>query len=212
MFSANRTVRVSIAPRKLVVVIAGLILAVACRQQEVDYGAADVRLAQAVRTHLDATADTKGAASRVVIEAKDGTVTLTGSVDTPQDKALLEQTVGRINGVKGVVNQVAVNMAVLPIPDEPFEEQAVRREADSNGERIGRSSDDARIYHAIRRQVVRHETTPKRAIFVDVEDGDVTLRGTIFTGAARDDAVASAKKVPGVKAVRDLLIINTQLP
>ena len=105
-----------------------------------------------------------------------------------------------------------MNAPVLPVPDEPFEEQAVRREAASNGERIGRSSEDARIYHAIRRQLVRHETTPKPAIFVDVEDGDVTLRGTIFTGAARDDVVASAKKVPGVKAMRDLLIINTQLP
>jgi osmotically-inducible protein OsmY len=212
MLSANRIMRVSIALRKVVVVIAALVLAVACRQQEVDYRAADVRLAQAVQAQLDASVDTKGAASRVVIEAKDGTVTLTGSVDTPQDKALLEQTVGRTNGVKSVVNQVTVNMPVLPVPDEPFEEQAVRKEADSNGERIGRSSEDARIYQAIRRQLVRHETTPKRAIFVDVEDGDVTLRGTIFTGAARDDAVTSAKKVQGVKALRDLLVINTQLP
>ena len=40
----------------------------------------------------------------------------------------------------------------------------------------------------------------------------MTLRGTIFTGAARDDAVASAKKVEGVKALGDFLIINTQLP
>ena len=212
MLGASKNTRVPIALREVLVVIALLVLAVACRQQEVDYRAADVRLAQAVRAQLDASADTKGAASRVVVEAKDGTVTLIGSVDTPQDKALLEQTVGRTNGVKSVVNQVTVNMPVLPVPDEPFEEQAVRREAASNGERIGRSSEDARIYHAIRRQLVRHETTPKRAIFVDVEDGDVTLRGTIFTGAARDDAVASAKKVQGVKAVRDLLVINTQLP
>lgn len=211
MLSANRIMRVPIALRKVLVVIVVLVLAVACRQ-EVDYRAADVRLAQAVRAQLDVSTDTKGAASRVVIEAKDGTVTLTGSVDTPRDKALLEQTVGRTNGVKSVVNQITVNMPVLPVPDEPFEEQAVRREADSNGERIGRSSEDARIYHAIRRELVKHETTPKRAIFVDVEDGDVTLRGTIFTGAARDDAVAAAKKVDGVKALRDLLIINTQLP
>ncbi|HEX6186684.1 MAG TPA: BON domain-containing protein [Pyrinomonadaceae bacterium] len=210
--SAYRKMRVPIALRKLAVVIAALFLSVACRQQEVDYQAADVRLAQAVRAQLDATADTKGAASRVVVEAKDGTVTLTGSVDTPQDKALVEQTVAEHKGVTSVVNQVTVNMPVLPVPDEPFEEQAVRREANSNGERIGLSSEDARIYHAIRRHLVKHETTPKRAIFVDVEDGDVTLRGTIFTGAARDDAVASAKKVEGVKAVRDLLVINTQLP
>lgn len=204
--------RATIVLRRVSVVIAALIVTVACRQPEVDYRAADVRLAQAVQAQLDASADTKGAASRVAIEAKDGTVTLTGSVDTARDKAIVEQTAARTPGVKRVVNQITVNMPVLPVPDEPFEEQAVRREAASNGERIGRSSEDARIYHAIRRQLVRHETTPKRAIFVDVEDGDVTLRGMIFTGAARDDAVASAKKVQGVKGVRDLLIINTQLP
>jgi osmotically-inducible protein OsmY len=184
----------------------------ACRQQEIDYSAADVRLAQAVREQLDAKADTKGAAVRVVIEAKNGTVTLTGSVDTHQDKAMLEQAVARTNGVKSVVNQITVSGPVLPVPDEPFEEQAVRAEAAANGERIGSSSEDARIYHAVRRQLLRHEATPKRSIFVDVENRDVTLRGTIFTGAARDEAVAAAKKVQGVKAVRDLLVINTELP
>lgn len=184
----------------------------ACRQQEVDYRSADVRLAQTVRAQLDANADTKGAASRVVIEAKDETVTLTGTVDTIRDKATVEQVVAQTNGVRNVVNQVTVNVPVLPVPDEPFEEQAVRAQAASNGERIGPSTEDARIYHAIRRQLVKHEATPKRSIFVDVERGDVTLRGTIFTGAARDEAVAAAKKVEGVKAVRDLLVINTQLP
>lgn len=111
-----------------------------------------------------------------------------------------------------MINQVTVNVPVLPVPDEPFEERAVRAEAASNGERIGPSSEDARIYHAVRRQLVKHEVTPKPAIFVDVEDGDVPLRGTIFTTAARDEAVASARKVEGVNAVRDLLVVNTELP
>lgn len=204
--------RTPIRLRELVVVIAVLLPAVSCQKQEVDYSAADVRLAQAVRAQLDASPDTKGAASRVVIQAKDGTVTLTGTVDTLRDKATVEQAVARTNGVRKVANQVTVNVPVLPFPDEPFEEQAVRAHAASRGERLGTASEDARIYHTIRRQLVKHETTPKPAIFVDVEDGDVTLRGTIFTGAARDEAVASAKKVEGVKAVRDLLVINTELP
>jgi osmotically-inducible protein OsmY len=197
----------------LVVLLVALVLcAVACSQQKVDYRAADVRLAQAVRTQLDASADTKGAASRVVIDAKDGTVTLTGTVDTVRDKATVEQTVARVDGVKNVVNQIDVNVAVLPVPDEPFEERAVRAEAASQGERIGPSSEDARIYHTIRRHLVKHESTPKRAIFVDVEDGDVTLRGMIFTVAARDEAIAASRNVEGVGAVHDRLEINTQLP
>ena len=202
--------RVPLDLRRVVVLLVALVLAaVACGQQEVDYRAADVRLAQAVRTQLDASADTKGASSRVEIEAKDGTVTLTGTVDTVRDKATVEQVVARVDGVKNVVNQVNVNMAVLPVPDEPFEERAVRAEAASHGERIGPSSEDARIYHAIRRQLVKHESTPKRAIFVDVQDGDVTLRGTIFTVAARDEAIAASRNVEGVRAVYDRLVINS---
>lgn len=211
--STSRTIQGTHGLRRPVVILVALILvAVACRKQEVDYGAADVRLAQVVRTQLDASPHIKGAASRVAIKAKDGTVTLTGTVDTIRDKATVEQVVAQINGVRNVVNQVTVNVPVLPVPDEPFEERAVRAEAASNGERIGPSSEDARIYHAVRRQLVKREATPKPAIFVDVEDGDVTLRGTIFTTAARDEAVASARKVEGVNAVRDLLVVNTELP
>lgn len=205
-----RTNRALFDVRRMLVLPAALVLAaVACSQQRVDYAVADVRLAQAVRSELDASADTKGAASRVVIEAKDGTVTLTGTVDTVRDKATVEQAVARVDGVKNVVNQVDVNVAVLPVPDEPFEERAVRAEAASHGERIGPSSEDARIYHAIRRHLVKHETTPKRAIFVDVEDGEVTLRGVIFTVAARDEAVGAARNVDGVRAVHDRLVINS---
>jgi osmotically-inducible protein OsmY len=186
--------------------VALILVAVACRKQD---SVGDVRLAQAVRAQLEASPDIRGAASRVAIEAKDGTVTLSGTVDTSRDKATVEQVVAHTNGVKNVVNQITVNVAILPVPDEPFEEQAVRAEAASNGERIGPSSEDARIYHAVRRQLVKHEATPKRAIFVDVENGNVTLRGTIFTMTARDEAVASARKVEGVNAVRDLLVVQT---
>lgn len=208
--SNSRTIQATPGLRRPVVILVALILvAVACRKQEVDHSAADVRLAQSVQAQLDASPDGKGAASRVVIQAKDGTVTLTGTVDTVGDKAKVEQVVAHTSGVKNVVNQINVNVPVLPVPDEPFEERAVRAEAASNGERIGPSSEDARIYHAVRRQLVKHEATPKPAIFVDVEDGDVTLRGTIFTTTARDEAVASARKVEGVNAVRDLLVINT---
>lgn len=183
----------------------------ACGQQA-DYSSQDFRLAQSVRDRFASSADTKGATSRIRVEAKDGTVTLTGTVDTTADKSLAEQVASGTSGVKSVVNQVTVNIPVLPVPDEPFEERKVRAEAASNGESVGESSTDALIYHAVRRQLVKHESTSKRAIFVDVEDGDVTLRGMIFNAAARDEAVAAALKVEGVKAVRDRLLFNTPIP
>ena len=204
--------KIQLPVMRVVFVIGVLLFAVACGRNEVDYHEADVRLAQSVRTQLDANPETKGAATWVVIEAKDGTVTLSGTTDTPRAKEIVEQVAARTNGVKTVVNQVRVNVPVLPVPDEPFEEQAVRAQAASEGERIGPSSEDARIYHSIRRQLVKDESTPKRSIFIDVEEGDVTLRGTIFTDAARNEAVEFARKVVGVKAVSDRLVVNTPLP
>lgn len=197
--------------RFTIAAVALSLLTAACGQQA-DYSSQDFRLAQAVRDRFGASQDTKGATSRIRVEAKDGTVTLTGTVDTTADQSLAAQVARSTSGVKNVVNQVTVNVPVLPVPDEPFEEQKVRAEAGSNGESVGASSEDARIYQAVRRQLVRHESTPKKAIFVDVENGDVTLRGMIFTTVARDEAVAAALKVDGVKAVRDRLVINTLIP
>ncbi|MCI0420611.1 MAG: BON domain-containing protein [Acidobacteria bacterium] len=71
--------------------------------------------------------------------------------------------------------------------------------------------DDPRIYSEVRRRVVVEPATPKKAIFVDVVNGNVTLRGMVFSLEARDEAVRAAEKTEGVKAVRDLLKVNAPL-
>jgi osmotically-inducible protein OsmY len=196
----------------MMLITLSITMLMACRQQTDDGADGDAAVAQAVRDQFAADQNTRGAMSRVRAEAKGGTVTLSGTVDTPEDKALAERLARQAGRVNRVVNQVSVSAPVLPAPDEPYEEQKVRAEAGSNGERVGPSSEDARIYHAIRRQIVRYESTPKRAIFVDVEDGNVTLRGMIGTTVARDEAVAAARKVEGAMAVQDKLLINTPAP
>lgn len=196
--------------RRIAVVVIAVVVSACERENAGDVS--DVALAQAVRDQFAANPDTKGATARVRVEATDGVVTLSGTVDTTADQALVEQLARRTSGVKTVVNQITVSAPVLPVPDEPFEEQKVRAEALSNGERIGASSEDALIYHAVRRRIVKHESTPKRAIFIDVEGGDVTLRGMIRTTVARDEAIAAARNVEGVRAVRDRLVINTPMP
>ncbi len=189
-----------------------LMMLPACSQQTDGNAGNDASLAQAVRDQFAADQNVRGAMSRVKVEAKDGTILLSGTVDTAEDKALAERLSRKASGVNTVANQVTVSAPVLPVPDQQIEEQKVRSEAGTNGERVGPSSEDARIYHAIRRQIVRYESTPKRAIFVDVEDGNVTLRGMIGTTVARDEAVAAARKVEGTRAVQDKLLVNTPGP
>ena len=198
--------------------IAGLALVLSCiacqRTQEV-HTVNDGELVNAVRATFAADHDTQGATSQVQIHAKDGVITLSGTVDTAADTTLAEQAARRTRGVVNVLNEIIVSESQAGRGDAPFNERAAREEAGKSGESIGASSDDARIYDAVRRKLVAHEGTSRKEIFVDVVDGAVTLRGRfVGTPDARNEAVAAALTVPGVKAVNDRLTVqaNTSRP
>lgn len=200
----------------LILLPTALLLTASCGRRE--QGAGDGALVQAVREAFGRSPDLRGATARVQVQARDGVVTLSGTADTEKDKELAGTFARQTPGVKGVENQIAVTGPIAtnaPAGGQgtgSFDEGAVRREANASGERLGEGSEDARIYHEVRRRIVVERATPERAIFIDVENGDVTLRGMISTVRARDEAVAAAKGVGGVKTVRDLLVINTPAP
>lgn len=184
----------------------------ACQRAQEVHTVSDLDLVNAVRSTFAADHDTQGATSQVQIHAKDGVITLSGTVDTPSDKTVAEQATRRTTGVVNVVNQITVAESQTGGPEVAFDERTVRDEALKSGERIGASSDDARIYDAVRRKLVAHEGTSKKEIFLDVVDGNVTLRGRfVGTSTARDEAVAAALTVPGVKAVNDKLTVRTNI-
>ena len=177
----------------------------ACQRQTEIHTVDDAALVNAVRNNFVADHDTKGATAQVEIHAKDGVVTLSGKVDTVSDKALAENIARRTTGVTSVINQIVVSEPTAA----PFNEQAVRDEALKNGEKVGPDTEDARIYDEVRRQIVAHEGTSKREIFVDVVNRNVTLRGRfVGTSAARDEAIAAARGVQGVNAVNNRLIVS----
>lgn len=197
-----------------VAVLALALLAVACQRQQDLHSVDDTALQQAVQTGFKTNHDTKGATLSVEVHAKDGVITLSGTVDTAADKQLAEAIARSTNGVKSVVNQITVTepAAATTPGGATFDEQSVRAEARVGGERVGESSDDARIYNEVRRLLVAHEGTSKRAIFLDVVNGDVTLRGRVFSTTARDEAVQAALKTEGVRAVNDKLVVNASSP
>lgn len=204
-----------VVTRRLIAGLALVLSCIACQRTPEVHTVNDADLVNAVRATFAADHDTMGATSQVQIHAKDGVVTLSGTVDTPADRILAERAARRTSGVVNVVNEIIVSESQAGGLEAPFDERVTREEALKNGERIGASSDDARIYDAVRRKLVAHEGTSKKEIFVDVVDGNVTLRGRfVGTAAARDEAVASALTVPGVKAVNDRLTVrsNTSRP
>ena len=182
----------------------------ACQRQSEIHTVDDASLVNAIRNNFAANHDSKGATAQVEIHAKDGVVTLSGKVDTASDKALAEDIARRTTGVTSVVNQIVVaEPSSAAAPQAPFDEQTVRDEALKSGEKIGPEVEDARIYDAVRRQIVAHAGTSKREIFVDVVNRNVTLRGRfVGTGAARDEAIAAARAVKGVNAVNNRLVVS----
>lgn len=191
--------------------------AVACQGSDRDSDGA--ALAQSVRQRFDDSPELKGATARVQVRAEGdgGRIVLSGTTDTERDRQLAETFARGVEGVHEVDNRitVAAGPSTADVPSRysaTFSEEAVRKEAAESGERLGRSSEDARIYYEIRRRIIEDRTAPKRAVFVDVSDGDVTLRGMVSTVQARDAAVAAAKEVEGTRAVKDLLKINTPVP
>jgi hyperosmotically inducible protein len=93
---------------------------------------------------------------------------------------------------------------------EYSDEHAVeeRSRARQYGDKIGDSLDDAWIHSKIVTKLIADPTTPERRINVDVDQGVVTLRGTVDSAAARSEAERIARETEGVKRVGNMLKVG----
>jgi len=123
-------------------------------------------------------------ANQVSVSSHDGVVTLTGTVQDRDDRALAEDTVNNIPGVFSVDNQIIVKSDV---PEHS----------------------DAWIALKIRSELLVKANVSATATKVDVKDGVVTLSGTSTSGAQKDLTEAYAKDIDNVKAVRNEMVVET---
>lgn len=126
-------------------------------------------------------------ANSVSVKSNDGAVTLTGTVQDKDDKALAEDTVGNLPGVVSVDNQIVVKS---DIPEHSDEWIALK----IRGELLVKSNVSA--------------TSTK----VDVKDGVVTLTGTVQNSAQKDLTEVYAKDVENVKSVTNDLVVKAPAP
>jgi hyperosmotically inducible protein len=123
----------------------------------------------------------------VALNVKDGVVTLTGDVlfDVPKDSAL--NIVARTPGVKDVVNEVNV----LPVSGV---DNSIRR----------------RMALAIYRDSVlsRYAIDPVKPIRIVVDNGHVTLYGTVESAMDKNIAGLRASGVPGAFSVENKLVVD----
>jgi hyperosmotically inducible protein len=120
---------------------------------------------------------------RVQVKANDGVVTLTGTVQDKDDKALAEDTVDNLPGVVRVDNQIEVKSDV---PEHS----------------------DAWIALKIRSRLLVKANVSATSTKVDVQDGVVTLTGTVQNLAQKELTEAYAKDIDNVKAVRNELVVQ----
>lgn len=116
----------------------------------------------------------------VKVEVEDGWMTLNGEVDWAYQSASAEQAVRPLIGVKGVQNLIRLRQRVNATE--------LRQELNAAFE--------------------RHADREVRDIGIDVEGGEVTLRGTVDSLAEHDAAIGTARAARGVTRVVDRLHVQ----
>jgi hyperosmotically inducible periplasmic protein len=119
----------------------------------------------------------------VKAEAKDGVVTLTGTVAEESHKALAQETVASLPGVIRVDTQLATKAEVA---------------AENADTWIGRK---------VKLALMFHRNVNARATTVEVKDGVVTLKGEASSTAQKELAAEYAKDIENVKEVKNEMTV-----
>ncbi len=134
-------------------------------------------------------------------DVQNGKVILTGKVDNSVDKKLAEELVANIDGVTDVDNQLTVV--------EEHDSEAMSGDDMDMDSATGKLT-DAKIATVIKTRLLMDSDISGFDIDVDVEQGNVTLTGTVDSDAERDLAVEIAKNATDVTDVEDNLKVVQQ--
>jgi osmotically-inducible protein OsmY len=135
----------------------------------------------AVRRELDW--DPKVDANSLGVNAKDGSIVLTGSVSSHAEKLAAVKAAERVYGVRAVAAEITVELPGASVEG------------------------DAEIAETIARQLHWNTVVPE-TVTADVENGFVTLRGTVEWAYQRDAAERPINLVRGICCVTRLQPIS----
>lgn len=139
---------------------------------------ADVKVRDAVMRQLEW--DPEVDASAVGVAAKDGTVTLTGYINSYSGKLAAERAAKRVRGVRGVANDIAVRLK-LPRVDTDIAADAVR--------------------------ALELRSTVPETVQATVHNGYVTLTGKVNWIYQKRDAEKAVRHVRGVRDVLNHIVV-----
>lgn len=124
--------------------------------------------------------DTEVPDEKLTAKVENGWVTLNGTVDWYYQKAAAERGVRYLTGVIGVTNRIDVKPAISAADVKQKIEAALERSAELDAKKIT----------------------------VETSDGTVTLKGYVRSWAEKQDAERAAWGAPGVRNVKDELVIS----
>lgn len=125
--------------------------------------------------------------SEIGASVRDGIVTLTGIVDSYYKKLAAENAVKKIAGVKGVVQKIEVRLS----------ESGKRKDTD--------------IAQAIENAFKWSVLVPKDNIKIKVENGWVTLEGSVEWEFEKNAARKAAEKIAGVVGVTNNIMVTPKV-
>lgn len=143
----------------------------------------DMKLEQDVRDELlwDPSVDQSG----IAVSAKDGIVTLSGYVPTYAMKVAAARDAERISGAKAVVQHLQVQ---VPGPEMRSDAELARA-----------------VVHALEWDI----EVPHESIKASVEDGWVTVEGTVGWQFQREAAEGAIRYLAGVQGVSNLIKVSS---
>jgi hyperosmotically inducible protein len=146
--------------------------------------------------------------SDIDVDTANAVVTLSGTVATEAGRARAIAIAKATDGVKSVTDR----LKVMPAADRPTGTSAreAGREATDAAKAGGRRVNDGWIKSKIYSQFLTEDALEDSDIDINVRGGNVTLKGTVASEAARTRAVAVAKATDGVKNVEESLTIAKQ--
>jgi osmotically-inducible protein OsmY len=120
-------------------------------------------------------------ADRVTVRVENGWLTLRGEVDYDYERRAAERAVRYLDGVRGVSNLISVTPQVEPKD----------------------------IKNEIQRAFQRQASLDAKNISVQVDGGEVILRGSVRSWAERHEAEKAAWAAPGTTSVKNYITVSS---
>jgi len=145
---------------------------------------ADTQLRSEVQAELDWEPSID--ASQVGVTTSNGIVTLTGRLNSYAEKAVIEDVVWRVAGVKAIA--LELDVALPP----------------------GQTRNDTDIARAVENALQWHVSVPEKNIRVKVEKGWVTLLGEVDWDFQRQSAADAVRSLQGVRGLSNQITLKAR--